>query len=47
MIEVVKKYKKGKTCTELSKEYNVSWSCINNIVKGKSWGWITKEERNK
>lgn len=47
MIEVVKKYKKGKTCTELSREYNVSWSCINNIVKGKSWGWITKEERDK
>ena len=31
------KYRRGAKTSLLAKQYNVSWSCINDIVKGNTW----------
>jgi len=41
VLEILKAFKNGKTRQELAKQYNVSWTTVNFIVKRKSWRHVS------
>lgn len=41
VISIVEKLRLGQSCTDISREYHVSFSTVWSIKRGDNWGWLT------
>lgn len=46
VLEIVDRVRRGQKYTEIAPDYDVHQSRIGFIMTGRSWGWLTKIERN-
>ena len=41
VVTILKRFKAGELRSNLAREYNVSWTTIDYLIKGKSWATVT------